>query len=785
MQHQIHVGGTRKSFLCGAATIAALLSGCSGGSDSGAGASQALAYESAGFVYLAGVAAPTLEPSVEPNGATSYSIAPALPPGLQLDPATGAIAGEPSAAAPPTAYLVTATTPGGAVSTTLELEVRTRFETPRFAYSLDWDGNRVRTWRVDAETGQLESAGSAPTDVFPFRAVADPLGRYLYVNHFGTGTLGVYAIDAASGNLGIVQLIPVGTAAFELAMSPNGRFLVAGDIGADVVIGFRIDPDTGYVTPSPGAVTLADPSGLAIDQSGERLFAASLTENRIVSYALDRQTGAILGQLDTESTPGPIGLALTPDGTTLYTANSDLDAITSFAIDPASGSIGRLTSVFSGQEPVAMSIAEDGSRLAVANLGGRRIESFAIAPDQTLSLLDTVDLDGSAVALVELGVGGALYAPLFEEALLASALPGSATDNFVRGPVHPTAGRASDLTVVFGPRGASLEPRFAYLANLGAGDVAPLAWDPVAQRLDPLGQTLPTAGKPSDLALSPDGEQLYVAEQLDQAVLAVDRDAVTGKLQSTVQVAPAGTLTRGVAIAPGTADVLAIGNDGVTRFAPQADGSLVALASAAAGLAPDDLAIAPDARHLFVANRNSGDLSVFSLAGDGLTEVAGSPFSDGGNASPRAVAVAPDGTLLAVASADDDRVRIFAVDAATGALTARQDVTPGGAPRELAWSLDGRTLYATLERDNSIAMLDRSDDDQLNLRGTIVVGSGPLGLHLDASGELLFVAVFEADAVEVLAVANDGGLSRLDSMPAGSGAGPAALTSRAVWTELD
>ena len=56
--------------------------------------------------------------------AVSYAISPGLPPGLQLDTATGRISGKPSQVSPETRYTVTAANPAGSTSTTLTLTVK-------------------------------------------------------------------------------------------------------------------------------------------------------------------------------------------------------------------------------------------------------------------------------------------------------------------------------------------------------------------------------------------------------------------------------------------------------------------------------------------------------------------------------------------------------------------------------------------------------------------------------------------------------------------------------------
>ena len=68
-----------------------------------------------------GMSLPTLSPSVT-GSVTAYSITPALPAGIVLNPATGAISGVPTAAAAAAVYTITATNAWG--SSTFDLSLR-------------------------------------------------------------------------------------------------------------------------------------------------------------------------------------------------------------------------------------------------------------------------------------------------------------------------------------------------------------------------------------------------------------------------------------------------------------------------------------------------------------------------------------------------------------------------------------------------------------------------------------------------------------------------------------
>ncbi|MDR6888160.1 MULTISPECIES: putative Ig domain-containing protein [Variovorax] len=114
--------------------VIALLSGCGGGSAGGVGfvggvpagpqPPTGLSYAMTSAVYEVGQPVVPNRPSASGGAVERYSVAPPLPAGLALDPATGVISGTPTAVAPSTVYVVTAENAGGNTTARVEIEVR-------------------------------------------------------------------------------------------------------------------------------------------------------------------------------------------------------------------------------------------------------------------------------------------------------------------------------------------------------------------------------------------------------------------------------------------------------------------------------------------------------------------------------------------------------------------------------------------------------------------------------------------------------------------------------------
>ncbi|MDR3669735.1 MAG: putative Ig domain-containing protein [Holophaga sp.] len=80
-------------------------------------------YSAEPAVYTRGAAINPNIPYVSGGAITTYRVAPALPAGLSLDPASGIISGTPTAAKPATEYTITGSNGAGSTSVTLSLAV--------------------------------------------------------------------------------------------------------------------------------------------------------------------------------------------------------------------------------------------------------------------------------------------------------------------------------------------------------------------------------------------------------------------------------------------------------------------------------------------------------------------------------------------------------------------------------------------------------------------------------------------------------------------------------------
>ena len=380
------------------------------------------------------------------------------------------------------------------------------------------------------------------------------------------------------------------------------------------------------VSGGPGGISaLVQPSALALSPDGAHAYVASESRDAVLVFARDPGNGrlsylrdyrAVAGGLPDARLDGAKHLLLSADGRHLYVAARNDAAIAVLSRDAATGELafvgnqvegqgapgatGGSTRGLSGVSRLAMS--PDGRHVYASGSLGNALSVFA--RDTQTGVLSFVEAETQGAD--DPNDAGAAVTGLERPAGLAVSADGAQVY---------VAARFGNAVVVFDRQRNAAEPRFGQLSFR------------TAYRNGLLGVS-GLAGA-SDLVLSPDGGQLYVAAEADNGVVRFDR-ASSGSLTWRSK------LSRGDAGLPGMAG-------------------------------PQSISLSPDGSELYVAGFGDSSLTIFSrvIAGSSagnlrplqtLFDEEGAVFNMGG---PVAVVLSADDRQVYVVASTDSSIVVF------------------------------------------------------------------------------------------------------------------------------
>ncbi len=248
------------------------------------------------------------------------------------------------------------------------------------------------------------------------------------------------------------------------------------------------------------------------------------------------------------------------------------------------------------------------------------------------------------------------------------------------------------------------------------------------------------------------GELAYVSNEAGRTLSVID--VATDRVVATI---PVGTRPRGVRSGPGGAFVY-VALSGSPRCPPtmadaecarmQSDRSLDGIAEVDAvtrqvtrvlpgGTDPEQFALSPDGRRLYVSNEDAGTASVVDVRSGRVTTTV--PVGR----EPEGVRVTPDGRTALVTSEAGNAV--VALDASSGRVRAR--ATVDARPRDIVVTRDGARYYVSAEAGGTVNIVDARRDTVL-ARIALPAGAKPMGLALSPDATTLYVATGRHGTVE-------------------------------------
>ena len=170
--------------------------------------------------------------------------------------------------------------------------------------------------------------------------------------------------------------------------------------------------------------------------------------------------------------------------------------------------------------------------------------------------------------------------------------------------------------------------------------------------------------------------------------------------------------------------------------------------------------------YAFFPNTNTASVTVIDTVDNSVAGTVAVGTSPGG------VAVSPDGRKAYVANRGSNTLSVIDVETLSVTATLPTGLLPSG----VAVSADGTRVYVTNYTSNSVTVVDATTD---TVTATIPVGSRPQGIAVDHRGLFVVVANFQGDSVGVIDAQSN---TYVEEFPVGDG--PIGITFDSNFTRL-
>ncbi len=291
---------------------------------------------------------------------------------------------------------------------------------------------------------------------------------------------------------------------------------------------------------------------------------------------------------------GARGVVVSPDSSTVYVTNGDADSVV--VIDAATNAVVTTITDAAIDEPLGIAISADGSKVYVGNQG---VGQTAVIDTASNQVTDTLPFTGLFIALTPDG-DRLLMSGLSDEVQVVSTETGALLET---------------VTLVFATQGVAVLPdgSAAYVAISGGAQDAVAAIDMSDYSSSIISDS--SFADPVELAASPDGQRVYVANQTATDISVIDTESNMVVNELNVGNGPFATT-----VSPNSQVLFTT----VTGQDPQdpefatatnvMDGSQ--LATLSVGSLPGAIAVSPNGKRGYIANFESPTVNVFDARQD-------------------------------------------------------------------------------------------------------------------------------------------------------------------------
>lgn len=774
--------------------VLCLCAACSGG---GGGQSVAtppaqLSYASTEVVAATNVAIDPLLPSVD-GKVDEWSVHPALPAGLVLDPQTGAIAGAAVVATPRATYTITASNSDGWTRFELELVV---VDPARFAFVTSDGDDTITGFAVDRARGGLVRRALAVNgvdQVGPEELLLHPSGLWAFSPNEKTDNLTTWSVDPASGAMRVVDVDELGAGPHTLLLHQNGHWLYSADAAADEIIGFEFDTTTGQLEPiAVDVATGRRPMAMTFDRHGRYLYLANGgmpgggAGSCIQAYAVGSDAnltpvGAPFMLLGGK----PASIVADPNLDAVYLALDSYDGLLSMRISQADGSLSVGQFKYAGDGVSAIAVHPHRPQVYTLASRDNKLRSFSVDP-QTLLL----DQDGmlpagnNPVELVVEPEGRRLLSIARGSRELYSWLLDDETQAPAAEARFKLRGTPAHIVAATGDHPTSFAPRFVHVAAEDSAEVSSFTIDDEQGSVTLTGVVQMPGQKPCSVKLDPTLRMAFVASEADGTIARYLVDAQSGALTGAGANIVVDGRVRDIALEISGRFAYGVSEDPATGAGKlhawsydAATGEMLEIGSTPAGERPTKVAVEPAGEFVYVTVQGpvGGQPAVLAFRADprsGVPHASALPKTL--QAAPAGIAFHPSGDWAYLPLPSLNTVAQYAIDRDTG----RFDLQPGlsasvgDEPVAVAFSSGGEWAYVAYLGGSGAGFVAKSRvgiDGRLETANwTSTAGAKPANLALAVGSDLLYaVNQGSNDLVPYQIQGADGTLRNLPGVLAG------------------
>ena len=597
-------------------------------------------------------------------------------------------------------------------------------------YSVSYNDNAISVFARDvvaAAPGALSFIETHKNEVEgvsglggAFSVKVSPDGNHVYVAGSIDDAIVVFKRNVITGTLTWLAKYSNGTngitgldGAYAIDITPDGNHIYVTSPDENAVAVFQRNVISGELTlvqvieDEAGGVTAMNfPLGIIVSQDGKHVYVTSFSDRALNVFSRDPLTGTLSlveahidGQAGVDGLDAAYGAYISPDGNHVYVAGQDDNAISAFSRDDVTGALTYIDSYFDDTNGVN---------------GLQGATSVIASPDGNYLYVSGSVEDAVAIFSRDAGTGVLTYISMIQEGV-----------NGVSGISYP-------LEIDISNDGKNL-----YVTGFGSASLAVFDINIITGMLDfkasETGSGLGVSGLDgaTATAISPDGNNVYVAGNNSDAIVVCSRDPLTGTIAYQQEIKDSGTTD---------------GLNGINAIAVSPDGAHVY----STGFWDKTLV-------LYDRNPISGNLNYVERYKDAINGVDG---LNGANW----VSISPDGNNVYTTGYWEHAVSVFTRNPATGVLTfveVHKDGVLGvdGINRasQIEISPDGKNAYVAGNTDNAIAIFNRDIlDGTLTYSGLLKDGiDGVDGLEritslaISPDGLQVYTCGFNDDAVSV------------------------------------